>query len=77
MKVNYLKKAKPVLEADVKALRQGVEEIIDRVRKDGDYRARLLDSDRGRNGEFSLITGRISDFGRVRLGRSTQDHRGS
>jgi hypothetical protein len=36
MKVNYLKKAKPVREADVKALRQGVEEIIDTVRKDGD-----------------------------------------
>ena len=36
MPVNYLKKAKPVLEADVKALRHAVEEIIDTVRKDGD-----------------------------------------
>ena len=36
MQATYLKKAKPVLEADVKALRQGVEEIIDTVRKDGD-----------------------------------------
>jgi histidinol dehydrogenase len=36
MQANYLKKAKPVLEADVKALRHAVEEIIDTVRKDGD-----------------------------------------
>ena len=36
MQTTYLKKAKPVLEADVKALRQGVEKIIDTVRKDGD-----------------------------------------
>ena len=36
MQTTYLKKAKPVLDADVKALRQGVEEIIDTVRKDGD-----------------------------------------
>jgi histidinol dehydrogenase/sulfopropanediol 3-dehydrogenase len=36
MQTTYLKKAKPVQEADVKALRQGVEEIIDTVRKDGD-----------------------------------------
>ena len=36
MPANYLKKAKPVLEADVKALRHTVEEIIDTVHKDGD-----------------------------------------
>ncbi len=36
MQANYLKKAKPVLEADVKALRHTVEEIIDTVHKDGD-----------------------------------------
>jgi len=36
MHANYLKKAKPVLEADVKALRQAVEEIIDSVRREGD-----------------------------------------
>ena len=33
MQTTYLKKARPVLEADVKALRQGVEGIIDAVRK--------------------------------------------
>ena len=36
MQIKELKKAKPVLEADVKALRQGVEEILERVRKEGD-----------------------------------------
>ncbi len=36
MQTKELKKAKPVLEADVKALRQGVEEILERVRKEGD-----------------------------------------
>ena len=36
METKYLKKAKPVLEADLKALRQSVEDIIDRVRQDGD-----------------------------------------
>lgn len=36
MQIKELKKAKPVLEADVKVLRQGVEEILERVRKEGD-----------------------------------------
>ena len=36
MKIKALKEAKPVLEADVKALRQGVEEILERVRREGD-----------------------------------------
>ena len=36
MQIKVLKKAKPVLEADVKALRQGVEDILERVRKEGD-----------------------------------------
>jgi len=36
MPFKELKKAKPVLEADLKALRQGVEEILERVRKEGD-----------------------------------------
>jgi len=36
MQIKALKEAKPVLEADVKALRQGVEEILERVRRDGD-----------------------------------------
>ncbi len=36
MQIKELKKAKPVLEADVKALRQGVEEILERVRREGD-----------------------------------------
>lgn len=36
MQIKELKKAKPVLEADVKALRQGVEEILERVHKEGD-----------------------------------------
>jgi histidinol dehydrogenase/sulfopropanediol 3-dehydrogenase len=36
MQIKELKKAKPVIEADVKALRQSVEEILERVRKEGD-----------------------------------------
>ncbi|NNG06783.1 MAG: histidinol dehydrogenase [Desulfobacteraceae bacterium] len=36
MQIKALKEAKPVLEADVKALRQGVEEILERVRREGD-----------------------------------------
>jgi sulfopropanediol 3-dehydrogenase len=36
LKVKKLKEAKPVAAADVKALRQGVESIIDRVRQEGD-----------------------------------------
>ncbi|MGD2126091.1 MAG: histidinol dehydrogenase [Desulfobacteraceae bacterium] len=36
MQIKELKKAKPVLEADVKALRQSVEEILERVRKEQD-----------------------------------------
>ena len=36
MQPRYLKKATPVLDADLKALRQSVEDIIDRVRKEGD-----------------------------------------
>ncbi len=48
METKYLKKAKPVLEADLKALRQSVEDIIDRVRQDGDqalsYYAKRFDN---------------------------------
>ena len=36
MKVTVLKKAKPVLEEDVKALHRSVEEILERVRREGD-----------------------------------------
>jgi histidinol dehydrogenase/sulfopropanediol 3-dehydrogenase len=36
MQIEYLKKAKPVEAADVKALRQSVEEIIESVKADGD-----------------------------------------
>ena len=36
MGAKFLKKAKPVLEEDVKALRQSVEDILERVRKEGD-----------------------------------------
>jgi hypothetical protein len=35
MQIKALKEAKPVLEADVKALRQGVEDILERVRREG------------------------------------------
>jgi sulfopropanediol 3-dehydrogenase len=51
MQIRELKKAKPVLEADVKALRQGVEEILERVRKEGDaalaHYARIFDQYEG------------------------------
>ena len=40
-----LKSAKPVKSEDVKALRQRVEEILDRVRQDGDAALRLLFQD--------------------------------
>jgi histidinol dehydrogenase len=36
MQMKALKKAKPVTSADVKALRKSVEEILDRVREQGD-----------------------------------------
>ena len=36
MKMKVLKQAKPVTAADVKALRKSVEEILDRVREQGD-----------------------------------------
>ncbi|MBW2208022.1 MAG: histidinol dehydrogenase, partial [Deltaproteobacteria bacterium] len=36
MGAKFLKKAKPVLEEDVKTLRQSVEDILERVRKEGD-----------------------------------------
>ena len=64
MPTNYLKKAKPVMEADIKALRQGVEEIIDAVRKDGDtalvHYAKTFDDFEGpiRVGEAEFETAR-------------------
>jgi len=36
MQAKFLKKAKPVTAADVKALRKSVEKILDRVREQGD-----------------------------------------
>jgi len=36
MGTKFLKQAKPVLEEDEKALRQSVEDILERVRKEGD-----------------------------------------
>ncbi len=55
MKVTFLKQAKPVPPEDVKALRQSVEAILDRVRQEGDQAlrdyARTFD---GYEGEFRV-----------------------
>ena len=51
MQIKALKKAKPVEAADVKALRQRVEEILEKVKRDGDaalsYYSKTLDSYEG------------------------------
>src|SRR4030042_4733273 len=51
MQIKVLKKAKPVEAADVKALRQRVEEILEKVKRDGDaalsYYSKTFDSYEG------------------------------